>query len=179
MAQDPVVEEVSEEAPKAKSKKKLIIIIVAAVLVLAGGGGAAWYFLGHKSEAHKSSKEGKEEAAEKEEKAEESEHAEPAFLKLETFTVNLNPEEGEKYLQVDITLNPKDKDEGAFLEAHMPQVRNRVLMLLTSKKASEISSMEGKSELSRELTAQINRPYTTNGKPLKVSEAFFTSFIIQ
>lgn len=180
MAQDPVVEEaVAEEAPK-KSKKKLIIIIVSAVLVLSGiGGGAAWYFMGHKSSEHKATKDGKEEKPEKEEAKEEEPPAEPAFVKLETFTLNLNPEEGEKYLQVDMTLNASDKEEADFLGVHMPQVRNRILLVLTSKKPSEISTAEGKKMLSQELADQLNQPYTAGGKPKKISGVFFTSFVIQ
>ncbi len=168
MAQDPAVE-VSAEAPK-KSKKKLIIIL-AAVLVLTGvGGGAAWYFM-HQGADH--AKETKE--APKENEA----HKEPAFVKLETFTVNLNPEDGEKYLQVDMTLNASSKEEADALEQHMPLVRNRVLMVLTSKKSSEISSMDGKKALGKELVTLVNQPFTAGAKPQKISDVFFTSFVIQ
>jgi flagellar protein FliL len=200
MAQEPVVEEVtSEEGAPKKSKKKLIIIIAAVVVALLGGGGAAWFFMGHKSAEHKVSKKHKadsEESADKEDaakegeskdeeasaeegKSEEGHGGEPLFVKLETFTLNLNPEEGEKYLQVDISLSPSNKDEGAFLEAHMPQVRNRILMVLTSKKPSEIATMEGKQALSKELVEQINQPYASGGKKLKLAGVYFTSFVIQ
>jgi flagellar protein FliL len=173
MAQEPqVAEEVTEEgaAAPAKSKKKLIIIIVAAV-VLIGGGVAAWLLMGGKP-------------AEGEEHAEAEKHevvasAEPVFVKLDTFTVNLNPEEGEKYLQVDITLNATDKHDADEIEKRMPQVRNRVLMILTSKLASEIADMEGKKALSEEITEHVNEPYSEGAEPLKVTEAFFTSFVIQ
>ncbi|MFM9835441.1 MAG: flagellar basal body-associated protein FliL [Methylophilaceae bacterium] len=170
MAQDPVVEEaVAEEAPK-KSKKKLIIII-AAVLLLAGiGGGAAWYFM-HQKPAHAAGKE--------KEAKEEVAPTEPVFVKMETFTLNLDPTEGEKFLQTDITLNVASKEEAEILEQHMPQVRNRVLMLLSSKKASEISTMEGKKALSNEIAVQVNQPFVNKGKPQKVTGVFFTSFVIQ
>lgn len=169
MAQDPVVEEGAAEAPK-KSKKKLIIIIAAVLVLAIGGGGAAWFFM-HKSADHKGAKEVKKE----------EEHKEPpAFVKLETFTVNLTPEgDSEKFLQVDISLKASGKEESEQLEALMPQVRNRILMTLTSQKASEISSMEGKKALSNALIKQVNQPYDKDGKPLKVSDVLFTSFVIQ
>ncbi len=171
MAQEPVVQEEGaeeSEAPK-KSKKKLIIIIVAAV-VLIGGGVAAWLMMGGKSD----------ESAEGEgaEQKEEVVVKDPVFVELDTFTVNLNPEEGEKYLQIDITLNTSSSKEADVLEAQMPQVRNRVLMILTSKLPSEISDMEGKTILGEELVEHINEPYN-GGEPLTVSEALFTSFVIQ
>lgn len=164
MAQDPAVEELS----KKKSKKKLIVILAAAIVLLGGGGGAAaWYFTQQKPDTHKK------------EAVEEAPPAAPVFLTLETFTVNLNPEAGEQYLQVDITLNTADQAEADLIKLHMPQVRNRVLMLLTSKKASDISTVEGKKALSEEIARQINEPFTPKAKPQKVSGVFFTSFVIQ
>lgn len=171
MAQEPEVqeEEGAEEAPK-KSNKKLIIII-AAVVVLIGGGVAAWLLMGGESDEH-----GEDGEAEQHE---EVVVKEPVFVVLDTFTVNLNPDEGEKYLQVDITLNASEQSDADQLEKYMPQVRNRVLLILTSKLASEISGMEGKQALSAELTEQINEPYGEGAEPLTITEAFFTSFVIQ
>jgi flagellar protein FliL len=174
MAQDPAaVEAVVEEQPKKKSKKKLIIILAAVLVLVAIGGGAAWYFM-HQKPAKPAGHE-KEVKEEKEEPA----STEPVFVKMETFTLNLDPSDGEKYLQTDITLNVASKEEAEQLEQHMPQVRNRVLMLLSSKKASDISSMEGKKALSNEIATQVNQPFVNNGKPQKVTGVFFTSFVIQ
>lgn len=174
MAQEPEVqeegaEESTEAAPK-KSNKKLIIIIAIAALILIGGGVAAWLLMGDKS-----AEEG--EHADEEHKVEVA--AEPVFVKLDTFTVNLNPEEGDKYLQVDITLNATDSHDADEIDKRMPQVRNRILLILTSKLASEIADMEGKLALGEEITESINEPYSEGAEPLNVSETFFTSFVIQ
>ncbi len=170
MAQQPEVEEVAEEGAAPKKSNKKLIIIIAAVVLLIGGAVAAWLLT---SGGHADGEQAKaEEKHEVESKA-------PVFVKLDTFTVNLNPDEGDKYLQVDITLNASEKSDADMLEQYMPQVRNRVLMILTSKLASEISDMEGKKALGQELTEQINEPYTEGGKPLTVKETFFTSFVIQ
>lgn len=171
MAQQPEVEEVAEEGAAPKKSNKKLIIIIAAVVILLGGGVAAWLLTS-----------GGHDAEEGEHAAEEKHAAEPkapVFVKLDTFTVNLNPEEGDKYLQVDITLNATEKADADMLEQYMPQVRNRVLMILTSKLASEISDMEGKQILGQELTEHINEPYSEGAQPLTVKEAFFTSFVIQ
>lgn len=171
MAQEPEVEEEgAEEAAPKKSNKKLIIII-AAVVLLIGGGAAAFLLMGgdHAEDG--------EHAAEEEHAA--VEHTDPVFVKLDTFTLNLNPEEGDRYLQVDITLNAGAQSDADTLDKYMPQVRNRVLLILTSKLPSEISDMEGKQALSEEITQQINEPYSEGSEPLTVTEAFFTSFVIQ
>jgi len=173
MAQEPeVAEEVAEDgaeaAPK-KSKKKLIIII-AVVVLLIGGGVGGWLMMSG-GDDHGEGEEGEHE--------EEVVATEPVFVELDTFTLNLSPEEGDKYLQVDITLNASEQSDADAVEKRMPQVRNRILMILTSKLASEISDMEGKQMLSEEIVASINEPYSEGAKPLTFTEAFFTSFVIQ
>ena len=165
MAQEPKSEEAAVEAPAKSSKKKLIII--AAVLVLAvGGGGAAWYFMHQKSDPKK------------EAKHEEPAHA-PVFVTLETFTVNLQPDPDEKFLQLDLSMQVDSAEEAELLKGQMPAVRNRLLMLLTSKKATDISSSEGKKQLSDEIIAEVKKPFSAGAKPQKVSGVFFTSFVIQ
>jgi flagellar protein FliL len=170
MAQQAQVEELAEDGAKGKkSNKKLIMIVMIVLLVVGGGGVAAWLLMG------KGAKEGEPAA----EQAHKVEVKEPVFIKLETFTVNLNPEEGDKYLQVDITLNASEQADADTISKYMPQVRNRILMILTSKLASEIADMDGKQLLSEELTEQINEPYSEGSEPLSVKETFFTSFVIQ
>lgn len=205
MAQEPAkADGAAEAAPK--SKKKLIVIL-AVVLALAAGGGAAAFFLmkkpeahqakgkhGHKAEKEDGHEEGaaegeEEEAAEEEEEEEEHEsgggggHGEaaagPAYLQFETFTVNLLPDPDEKFLQLDLTIEAKDPALADKIKAQMPLMRNRVLMLLTSKKASDIATPEGKAQLSEELLAALKKPMKKGGKPLKIKQVLFTSFVIQ
>ena len=201
MAQEPKKEEVAAEAAP-KSKKKLIIIIIAVVALLAGGGGAAFFMMKQKEDAaHAKAKKGQHadgehaedgedhgDEAEAEEGEEEAEaeggggHGEagagPAFLAFETFTVNLLPDPDEKFLQLDLTVEVKDAALADKMKAHMPALRNRVLMLLTSKKASDISTPEGKTALSAELLEELKKPFSGK-KPLKVKQVLFTSFVIQ
>jgi len=165
MAQDPKPEEAAE-APAPSSKKKLVIIIAAVLLLAGGGGGAAWYFLGHKS------------PPKKEVKHEEPAKA-PVFVTLETFTVNLQADPDEKFLQLDMSLQVASPEVAELLKVQMPAVRNRLLMLLTSKKPSDISTMEGKKQLSDEIVTEVKKPFTPGAKPQEVSGVFFTSFVIQ
>lgn len=148
----------------AKSKKKLIIIVAAAVLVLGGGGaGAAWYFMGSSDPAHKPAK-----------KAEK-----PEFVVLDSFTVNLQPENGEQYLQTGLTLQVSSLEQVELIKTNMARVRSRVLLLLSSKKASELSTTEGKGVLAKEIIAAVNQPFAEKEKPQEVRDVLFTSFIIQ
>jgi len=173
MAQAPAVaaEEAVEAAPK--SKKKLIIGIAAALIVAAIAGGVAYFLLKHKAELPKTGIH-KEEVVMKEE----SEKA-PVFIALETFTVNLQPDPDEQYLQVEMTMQVPDEKEVENIKLHMPEVRNRVLLLLSSKKASQLKSPEGKNELMNELTQEIKRPFAGSHNSQHLSGIFFTAFVIQ
>ncbi len=154
-----------EAAPK--SKKKLIIII-AAVALLGGGGAGAYFMMKPKPKADAHAKEEVHEEAKK-----------PAFMTLETFTVNLQPDPEEQYLQADISLQLADAKEEEVLKENMPLVKSRVLMILSSKKSSEITSVDGKNTLMKEIVTELNKPYAPKGKPLTIAGVFFTNFIVQ
>jgi flagellar FliL protein len=62
---------------------------------------------------------------------------------------------------------------------NMAMVRNRVLLLLSSKKASEISTVEGKQQLASEIQTAVTAPFVKDGDEQEVTDVLFTSFIIQ
>lgn len=157
------------------SKKKLIVIAVTAVLLLGGGGAAGWYFLhaGDESGGHETPVETKKK------KKKESSGEKPEYLPVEAFTVNLQPETGEQYLQVQFTLQVAGAEQATLIKDNMAIVRNRVLLLLSGKKASEINTVQGKQQLAAEIQAIIREPFVKEGDEQEVSDVLFTSFIIQ
>lgn len=165
MARDKAKEEApaAEEPPKKKGK---LILILAVLLVLGGaGGGAAWYF----------TQSGGDHAEHKEEKPKP-----PVFVTLETFTVNLQSDGGnEHYLQVGIDLKVTEQSVVDLVKLHMPEIRNSVLLLLSSKSAEQIASLEGKQKLSSEVQEQVNKPLNAKATGKGVTGVFFTSFVIQ
>lgn len=166
MAQEP---EKNQAATKPKSKKKWIIISIVIVLLLLAAGGVAFYMwmqLQKQSSGHPKEKEVVVETA-------------PVFVPLESFTINLQPYPDEKYLQVSITLQVKDKKDEEDLKSHMPEVRNRIIMLLSNKQPGEITSIEGKNLLTSEIITTLKTPFTNSQNPQNISSVFFTSFIIQ
>ncbi|MCB5188003.1 flagellar basal body-associated protein FliL [Methylobacillus caricis] len=160
-------QEAAKEVQPKKSKKILILAIVGGLLVAAIAGGAAWYF-GQHSSGH--------DAKQKEQK---KVVKDPVFLTLETFTVNLQPDPEDQYLQTDISVQVEDQAQADLIKLHMPSVRSRILILLSSKKSSELLSVEGKKALTAELIAQLSEPFVAGEKPQLVKAVFFTSFVIQ
>jgi flagellar FliL protein len=168
MAQEPKPVDAEEVVPTKSSQKKIIIIVVAALLLI-GAGAGTWFSMQHKATDVK-----KEEEVKSEEPA-----AAPVFINLEAFTVNLQPDPDEKFLQMEISLQVANAEQAEILKTQMPAVRNRLLMLLTSKLASDISTSEGKQKLSEEISAEIKKPFSKGAKPQEVLGVFFTSFVIQ
>lgn len=111
----------------------------------------------------------------------------PVFVQLDTFTVNLAREETDHYLQTVIVLRVADAAVGAQLNGFMPEIRHRINLLLSSKKPSEVSTMEGREQLAREVLVQVNEALGAQeprdprpGIPWgPVHGVLFNSFIIQ
>ncbi len=166
MAKDKAKEEAkgAEEPPKKKGK---LLLILGALLVLgAAGGAAAWYFI-RSGDSHA-------------EHQKEEQSAPPVFVTLETFTVNLQADGGgDHYLQVGIDLKVADQPTVDVVKLHMPEIRNSMLLLLSSKSAEQIASLEGKQALSAEIQEQVNKPLNAKATGKGVTGVYFTSFVIQ
>lgn len=160
------------EAAEAKPKSKLMLIILILVIVLGAGGAAAWYFLVFKAAppaAH-----GAKPAAPVAEVA-----APPVFLPMEAFTVNLQPEDGERFLQTTLTLQVSNQEQVEVIKTYLPHVRSRLLLLLSSKKPSEILTVEGKNKLAQEIIDIFKQPFVPQGPTVNVLSVLFTSFVVQ
>jgi flagellar FliL protein len=158
------------------SKKKLIIIVVAVLVLALGGGAAAWFFMhGDSSEEHAQ----QDEKSPKKAKKPAKKAGPPVYVPVDQFTVNLQPENGDQYLQVAMTLQASSLEESEVLKTNMPKLRSRILLLLSSKHASEINTPEGKQQLSKEVLDTVNQPFEAGGDHQEVSEVLFTAFIIQ
>ena len=140
------------------------MMIGGALVVLGAGGGAAWYFMHGKAA----------DPAHKVVKAEP-----PEYVPIESFTVNLQAENGDQFLQIAFTLQVQNQKESALIKANMAKVRSRVLLLLSGKKASEISTVDGKRQLAAEIVAALKQPFAEKGEPQQVSDVLYTAFIIQ
>ncbi len=157
------------------SKKKLIIIVVAVLVLALAGGGAAWFFMhGDSSEEHAQDEKSPKKAKKPAKKA-----GPPVYIPVDQFTVNLQPENGDQYLQVAMTLQASSLEESEVIKTNMPKLRSRILLLLSSKHASEINTPEGKQQLSKEILEIVNQPFEAGAEHQEVSEVLFTAFIIQ
>ncbi len=164
-----------------RTSKKLIIIIVAALLVVVVAGAAAFFLMKGRANPDGDEADGAGEKTKVVKKA--GKETAPVYVALDAFTVNLIPETGDQFLQLMMSVEVIDSHIGDRLKMYTPKLRNNVVMLLSSKKASEILSREGKETLANEIRDLINDILegADKGKSEEppVKEVLFTSFIIQ
>ncbi len=159
-------QEVAEETSEKRSPLKLILFILVPLLILGGGGFAAWKFVLNKPK-------GDEKAAAKEEE-EKKKRIPLSYLSLDPFVVNLQGS-GRRFLKVSITL-ALEGDKGAEVaQKEIPPIRNAILLLLTNKRFEEVTTMEGKKQLQKEILDRVNQLL----EGTKVKEVYFTEFIAQ
>ena len=150
--------------------KKLLWIMVILVLLSSIGAAVAIYMVIDQR------KDGTETA----EVQQAMERATPIFMRIEPFTVNLVDDGyGSRLLYTGVTLRVGNEESKVILEEHMPQVRSRLLMLLSGKQADELTSTEGKQQLAQSIVDRLNVPLTENQPPLDLREVLFTEFIVQ
>lgn len=166
--------EVEAPVPKAKSKKKkLLLVLSAATLLLGGGGAAGWYVLNDNGPAL--SAEEQQLAAEEAKKK-----IPPVFVTLEPFVVNLRgDDDSDHYLQLGVVLQVSDAHATDAVKQQMPRIRNAVLMLLSSKSADELSSVEGKQKLSEEIVTEARKPMQLDQANKGIEGVYFSAFVIQ
>ncbi len=155
----------SEKKPKRKSRLLLMLMLL---VTLGGGGAGAWYFLQDEAPAPASA------AA-----APAPPEKPPVFHNLDQFTVNLQPENGDQYLQVALVIKVKDAATAEAIKAQSPEIRNRILLLLSGKRASEISTVAGKEKLSEEIMAEVKKPLSPESVQQQVVAVFYGAFVIQ
>lgn len=171
------------EAPP-KSKKVLIIVLLA-VLILGVGVAVGVLFL-LKGHDQGDGEDGEEEVVEVEKPKAKKTGAPPIYVALDVFTVNLVPDTpGDQFvMQVNLSLELEDAEANKALSEQMPRIRNNLTLTLSSKKASELATKEGKEQLSEDLRQEINTVLAPPAKGKKAPEGpvvsvLFTSFIIQ
>ena len=102
-------------------------------------------------------------------------NATPVLVEMKPFVVNLRGDRGRRYLRVSMEVEVLGEQGKSAMAEHAPQVRNRLIFLLSNKTVQEINTTEGKYQLQEDITLQINE---TLGVAL-ATKTYFTDFIVQ
>lgn len=181
-------EEAGEESGGEKKKLplKLIIIAVAALVILGGGGFFGWKFFlasdekppeqAAQADKAEGGKEGDKAAGEKGEEAKKGPAVPGTVLDMEPFIVNLADPAGKRYLKLKIAVDAKDEKLKMEIQKRIPQIRDSILLLLTSKSYADIAPVAGKIRLRNEILKIMNRSLMGVGS---VHGVYFTEFVVQ
>ena len=170
MAEDTEHIEDQNEPKKEQSKRSFakLIILGVLVVVLGAAGYLGWnmFVKGSETEAQVSETNTQKIKVEK-----------TISYPLESFIVNLMDKSGsgKRYLKVGMILEIGNQEQGMVVDKYKPQIRDTILLLLSSKSFPEISTMEGKLELKRALLSRINQIL---GEVI-VTRLYFTEFVVQ
>ena len=159
------------DKPQSSSKKWLIIGLAAALIL---GGGGFFFMKRGPSEAKEASKE--EHAEAKPEHSSEKPQGKPGpIFDLDPFVVNLADHPEIRYLKITIKAELTNPALSEAVTDHMPQIRDSLLVLLSSKEYENIRTMEGKMELRDEILRRFNSILGDK----KVKAVYFTDFVVQ
>jgi len=103
----------------------------------------------------------------------------PIFTKLDPFTVMLESKDSERMLFLGITLRLGDQQSSERIDKYMPEVRSRILMILSSLTPQDVQTPEGKAKLVQEIKAAISKPFAPIPDGQNVSGVLFTDFVVQ
>lgn len=173
-----------EDKGETKGKKGMPIKTIGIGLVagLLIGGGTAFFLKGGDPppQAEAAAKEGASESKEEASATEDEEEALPeeeegVIFDLAPFIVNLADAPEIRYLKVTIKLDLLNAKYVEDLNKRLPQIRDTLLILLSSKEFNAIRTAEGKMELRDEILQRVNTLFQRE----KVRTAYFTDFVTQ
>ena len=183
MAKDAKTATDGADAAPARNSKKLLIIIAVLVVVLGLGGLSAFLLLKSNAEHDDDGDEAVVEKVKPAKKKKADLHAPPVYVPLDAFTVNLVPENGDQFLQLVVSVEVDEAQIGDQIKLYTPKLRNDITLLLSSKRASQLITKEGKETLAQEIKEQMNGVLDPASKGKKrdwpIKDVLFTSFIIQ
>ena len=159
--EDKEVKDTEEAQPPPKSKLKLIVL-ASTVLLLGVGGFFGWKWYAARKVAGETTQ-----------KQEELSIVYP----LKSFIVNLADKKGvgKRYLKITMVVEVGGEEQRALVNNKVPQLRDTVLLMLSSRTIAEITTLEAKLELKQLLLARMNRAVGKN----VIQRVYFTEFVVQ
>ena len=161
-----------EEGGGGGSKKKLIIIIVAVVLLLVIGIAVFMLMFGEEEEQLPEEEMQVTDVAEP--------LAEPIFLPLESFVVNLK--DGRRFLKTTIQLMLSEPAAAAYLTVRLVEIKDIVLAELQELSVEDVKQPDTRESLRQRLISAISQIFPSEPEwedPEPIRKVLFEEFVIQ
>ncbi|CDM24809.1 flagellar basal body-associated FliL family protein [Castellaniella defragrans] len=103
----------------------------------------------------------------------------PIFAELDPFTVTLYGETRNRILYTAITLRLGDEASRKQITDYMPEVRDRILKVLSAQQLPLIQKPEGRQALVDALKAALTHPFAAQLPSPQIADVLFTAFVVQ
>ncbi len=163
------------------TKTLIIVLAIFAVVVIGAAVGIAMLVAGsHGDNAAAGDKGAKTEQAAPAEAEKNAPAGKVVYVNIDPpFVVNFEDQTLVRYLQIGVSLMTHGEGAKDAIEAQMPLIKSRLLLLFSAQKYDEIKTSEGKQKLQQDalkvvrdvLKDQTGNPY--------VDQVLFTSFVMQ
>ena len=160
------------ETKSGGGKKKLIIIIVAVILLLVIGIVVFLLMSGDEEEELPEEEQPVTDVAEP--------LAEPVFLPLESFVVNLK--EGRRFLKTTIQLMLSEPGAAAYLTVRLVEVKDIVLAELQELSVEDVKQSDAREALRQRLISSISQIFPSKPEwedPEPIKKVLFEEFVVQ
>lgn len=165
MSESAVVAETPKPVQSNAKKKVLFLLIIVALI---GGGVGVWYFL-----------QGRTPDASAKAQPKQAPKPTPIFVALDVFTVNLQDDGFDRYLQVDIVVQVTGAEVADVIKAQLPILRSAIIEILSSKQSDPLIKSEGKQQLAQEIATRLRKQLALPGPNNGIENVHFASFVIQ
>jgi flagellar protein FliL len=154
-----------DTARESRRKHAGRILVPAVALLVLAAGGAAWLFgpfgVGTNAEAKGDAGELRSDVG--------------ALLALDPFVVNLADEDSSRYLKATIQLEFFGTRVPNEVNARLPQIRDLLLTMFSSKLFADVRATEGKADLREDILNRVNQALRRD----LVKAVYFTEFVVQ
>lgn len=155
------------DAPGAIRNQAIAAVVV--LILLSGAAIGGWYYYNNTSRNNPSG------PSESKQPQVETEVNLGPMVDVREFIVNIISDDNSHYLRTSLTIELSNQAAYDEINKRMPQIRDAILMLASSKTFEELYDVHGKKQLKAELLIELNE-MLTKGEAVAV---YFTDFVVQ
>ena len=105
---------------------------------------------------------------------------EPVFVEVGPMTVNVDSADlGERLLYISLMIKVGSEETAKFLRTHLPDINNRLLILLSAQQAEQLTAAQGKKALAKQILEALQEPLADPQPELSLEAVLFQDFIVQ
>lgn len=151
--------------------KKIILIAVAVVLLAAIAAGAMLFLKDDQSADNEAATMDPEQVLKV---------GDPIYQGLDPdFVVAFQNPKTVRFIKLSVEVMARDDDVIEHVKLHMPAIRDKIIMVLSSKDEDSLLGMDGKEQLRTELLGAVQAVLTKNTGVPGIEAVYFTNFVMQ